>query len=239
MKISLIFFCLFLFIKGEITIDNCNNYIIDNNTINIAYSNNNYVCRLSGHTFNKSIILSNSISVTLDSLILISTGSLTPIIIEKNSEIKLNIRGNSYITDSPINENEGVIFMKEGSKLIIEGSILNINPNKKMAIKGEKDTSFCWKNGKINIFSTSSNAGGIYIDKEILFINGEFSYKAISGKNNVIETSGSIMIINGYYSINTESGKGIKAGDNIYIGIKNYDNNNYDNNYYYCNNNNY
>ena len=47
------------------------------------------------------------------------------------------------------------------------------------------------------------------------------------------------MIINGYYSINTESGKGIKAGDNIYIGIKNYDNNNYDNNYYYCNNNNY
>ena len=104
-----------------------------------------------------------------------------------------------------------------------------------MAIKGEKDTSFCWKNGTINIFSTSSNVGGIYIDKEILFINGEFSYKAISGKNNVIETSGSIMIINGYYSINTESGKGIKAGDNIYIGIKNYD----DNNNYYCNDYNY
>ena len=148
MKISLIFFCLFLFIMGEITIDNCNNYIIDNNTINITYSNNKYVCRLSGHTFNKSIILSNSISVTLDSLILISTGSLTPIIIEKNSEIKLNIRGNSYLTDSPINENERLIFMKEGSKLIIEGSILNINPNKKMAIKGEKDTSFCWKKGE-------------------------------------------------------------------------------------------
>jgi hypothetical protein len=162
--------------------------------------------------------LSNSITVTLNSLILISTGSLTPIIIEKNSVIKLNIRGNSYITDSPINENEGVIFLKEGSKLIIEGDyILNINPNKKMAIKGEKDTSFCLKKGKINIFSTSSNAGGIYIDKEILLINGEFSYKAISGKNNVIETLGSIMIITGYYSINTESGKGIKAGDNIYI----------------------
>ena len=32
------------------------------------------------------------------------------------------------------------------------------------------------------------------------------------------------MIINAYYYINTESGKGIKAGDNIYIGIKNYDN---------------
>jgi hypothetical protein len=29
------------------------------------------------------------------------------------------------------------------------------------------------------------------------------------------------MIITGYYSINTESGKGIKAGDNIYIWIKN------------------
>ena len=117
MKISLIFFCLFLFIKREITFDNCQDYIIDNNTINI--SNDYHVCILSGQTFNKSIILSNSITVTLNSLILISTGSLTPIIIEKNSVIKLNIRGNSYITDSPINENEGVIFLKEGSKLII------------------------------------------------------------------------------------------------------------------------
>ena len=160
-------------------------------------------------------------------LTLISRNSLAPLIIDKNYTVTLELGGESILIDSEINENDGVIYIREDSKLIIKNyeynpkGYLNIIPNKLFGIKGENLTSLSIINGiTLKIASTSYNAGGIYMGKNIIFEYCNFYYDGISGKNHAIEAEGLIMIISGRYYINSENGKGIKAKENVYIGKK-------------------
>ena len=160
-------------------------------------------------------------------LTLISRNSLAPLIIDKNYTVTLELGGESILIDSEINENDGVIYIREDSKLIIKNyeynpkGYLNIIPNKLFGIKGENLTSLSIINGiTLKIASTSYNAGGIYMGKNIIFEYCNFYYDGISGKNQAIEAEDLIMIISGRYYINSENGKGIKAKENVYIGKK-------------------
>ena len=229
--LTLSYFFLIKFISADINIRGYNEgYKIEKNIITFFKDDDYYI---SGIDFDKSIIINCSCQIYLSDLTLISRGSLTPIIIEKNYTVTLTLEGQSILIDSEGNENEGVIYLKEKSKLIIgdqshwcnynyyQNGILNIIPNKLYGIKGEGSTSFICNGPYLKIISTSNNAGGIYIGKNITFEFCNFFYDGISGKNHAIESEDDfIFIISGNYNINSENGKGIKTRDNLYIGRK-------------------
>ena len=103
---------------------------------------------------NKKIIVSSSSStLNLNSFTLANTNSLTPIFISSGKEVKLVLTGESTLTDSSSNENDGTIYLDEGATLTISGTgTLNINPNKLMAIYGTDSTSLIVNDGPtINI----------------------------------------------------------------------------------------
>jgi len=88
-----------------------------------------------------------------------------------------------------------------------------------MAINGTDDTSLTVNDGPtINIQSSSSNAGGIYMRKEIIFNNAKYTYSCTSGSNHALDTEGTIKLVKGTYTINSGSGKGIQSETYLYIG---------------------
>lgn len=82
---------------------------------------------------------------------------------KKEQTLNLVLNGESTLQDSSTNENDGTIYLEDGSSLIISGTgTLNINPYKLIDINEIDDISLTVNDGPtINIQSTSSNAGGI------------------------------------------------------------------------------
>ena len=196
-------------------------YIIERNTIilskNIPYD-------ITGNTNIYNIKVSSSCKITLNSLI-ISSPIYPAILIEENKEVNLILKGKSKLSDTKSNQYEGVIYLNEESKLIISGEdLLTIKPNKHMAINGAESTSLIVESGEININSTATDVGGIYLNKEIIFNNGIFKFdiniKTLNSINppNAIDSEGSITIKRGKYYINSGQGKGLQAKTYIYIG---------------------
>ena len=64
---------------------------------------------LTGSLIEKKIIVSSSCTINLSSLTLSNSGSLTPILISENQEVELALYGESTLTDSSTNENNGTI----------------------------------------------------------------------------------------------------------------------------------
>ena len=103
--------------------------------------------------------------------------------------------------------------------------ILNINPNKLMAINGTDNTSLTVNNGAtIKVESTSSNAGGIYLRTSITFNNAIYTYSCQSGTNHAIDTEGIVKLVKGNYTITSGDGKGIQTENYLYIGEEDGDN---------------
>ena len=127
--------------------------------------------------------------MNLKSFKLTNSGDFTPIVISSGKEVEIVLTGESFLSDSSNNENDGIIFLQSEATLIISGSgTLNINPNKLMAINGEDSTSLTVNGGPtIKIESNSSDAGGIYIKKDITFNNAIFSYSCSIGENPAIK----------------------------------------------------
>ena len=114
------------------------------------YTTNDF--KLSGTNIDKTIIVKSSVNLHLDSLTLASTGKLTPIIIENNCEVNLELNGVSSLVDSQTNENKGIIYLKEGAKLkIYGGGTLNLMINNYFGIYGENSTSLEINGGTIKI----------------------------------------------------------------------------------------
>ena len=63
----------------------------------------------------------------------------------------------------------------------------------------------------INMQSSSSNAGGVYLRSSITFNNVIYTYSCSSGKNHAIDSEGTIRLIKGKYTITQGSGKGIQS----------------------------
>ena len=166
----------------------------DSNSIFLGYGYDN-IYTLTGTGFDKNILIFYSSTITLKSFTLISSGKLTPLIINSDANVKLILEGTSTIIDSAENENDSVIFLRKGATLNITGNgTLNIITNKLMAIKGENSTSLILNNGTIKIFSTKTKAGGIYLKNNIEINNGNFFYEALSGKNPGIISDNSLVI---------------------------------------------
>ena len=73
---------------------------------------------------------------------------MTPIFISSGKEVNLVLTGESALTDSSSNENDGNIYLDKGATLTISGTgTLNINPNKLMAINGTESTSLTVNDG--------------------------------------------------------------------------------------------
>ena len=203
-------------------------YTVDGNTITLSNENGNY--KLSGSSDTHNIKVSSSCTINLDSLTLLSP-TLSALLIEQNKIVSLVLTGESSLADSTTNQNEGVIYLNKEAKLIISGEgILNIQPNKFMAINGTESSSLTVNGGTINIRSTATGVGGIYLRKEIIFNNGIYNFDInIKASNNekpphAIDTEGSITLKKGKFNINSGEGKGLQAETNVYIGTKN-DNN--------------
>lgn len=209
-------------INLNLTQKSTSDYSVDENTIKLIKKGGKY--QLKGISADKNIIISASSKVYLNSLTLNSTSTnLTPIIINENCSVTLVLSGKSYLEDSFDNENEGVIFMKKGASLTITGpGILNIYPNKYMAINGSDLTYLTINNGTLNITSESPSSGGIYVRKGIKFNGGNFIYDSQSGMHHAFYSEGSIIIKKGYLNIRS-GGKSILARENLYIGQKNVD----------------
>lgn len=194
-------------------------YTVEGDVVTLNNTNTNYYYILKGKCLDKSIVIKTSCFVYLDSLTLISTGKLTPIIVEENVQVFLHIYGKTTLIDSYHNENDAVIYVKSGAKLVIEeNGILNIMPNKRMAIMGENSTSLLIQDGNINIISSSTTVGGIYFCNEIRIFNGNLFYNALNGIYPAIGCKGSIMILRGSYNLNSGYGNGIHSNKNVYLG---------------------
>ena len=170
---------LLVFIKAQdpIEIDLSSNlgttayYTVEEKTINLSNDNGNYKLYRTSSIYN--IKVSSSCTINLNSLTLSSPES-APILIEQNKIVTLILIGESTLVDTAYNQNEGVIYLKKEAKLTISGEgTLNIQPNKHMAINGTESTSLIVNSGTINIISTATGVGGIYLRKEIIF-NEEF-----------------------------------------------------------------
>ena len=91
-----------------------------------------------------------------------------------------------------------------------------------MAINETEDTSLTVNEGPtINVESTSSTIGGIYLRKEINFNNAMYIYNCPNGKNHAIDTEGTIKLVKGKYSLTSGNGKGIQAEKYLIIGEEN------------------
>ena len=126
------------------------------------------------------------------------------------------------MTDSSSNENDGTIYLDEGATLTISGTgTLNINPNKLMAINGTESISLTVNDGPtINIESSTSNVGGIYLRESITFNNAIFTYSCPNGGSHSIDTEGTIKLVKGTYNLN--AGGEVKEFNQrvIYILVK-------------------
>ena len=155
-------------INSQVTIDfssilsSGDGFSVEDNIIKIEKDHYNYGHILKGTNIDKSILVSVSETIIFDSLTLASTGKLNPLIIDKNCDVYLELRGTSSLVDSSTNENGGIIYLREGARLTIGGSgTLNLMINKFVAINGENSTSLKLNGGTIKIISTENSAGGI------------------------------------------------------------------------------
>ena len=225
MRVKLILLIIYLlsFIQSSTTISFSSSgegYTILGNVLTIS-SEGEY--DLSTTETDKKIIVSSSCTLNLKSFSLTNSGTLTPLLISSGKTVQLILTGESTLTDSTTNENEGTIYLQSGASLIISGTgTLNINPNKLMAINGTDSTSLTVNDGPtINIQSTSSTVGGIYLRTAINFNNAIFTYICSSGAKHAIDSEGTIKIIKGTYNINSGGGKGIQSENYLYIGEEN------------------
>ena len=133
---------LFLLAQSSTTISfssSGNGYTVSDNVVTIS-SDGTY--DLTTTETNKKIIVASSCTLNLNSFSLINSGTLTPIVISSGKQVSLVLTGESTLTDSSTNENEGTIYLESSASLTISGTgTLNINPNKFMAINGTESTS--------------------------------------------------------------------------------------------------
>ena len=180
---------------------------------------------LEGSQTNKQITVSKSCILNLNSFSLTNSGTLTPLLIKENQAVTLVLTGSSTLQDSSTNEAEGTIYLESGASLIISGTgTLNLVPNKLLAINGTDATSLTINDGAtINIESSSSNSGGVYLRSFITFNNAKFTYTSSTGENHAIDSEGTIKLVKGTYSLTSGNGKGIQSENELYIGEKNGD----------------
>ena len=181
---------------------------------------------LTGSFGDKKIIVSSSCTLNLQDFKIINSGTLTPILISENKAVKIALTSESLLADSATNENDGTIYLQKGASLTISGTgTLIITPNKLMAINGTEETSLIVNDGAtIQIVSTLSTTGGIYMRKSITFNNAKIGYLAENGTLHAIDSEGDIKIIKGQYNLVSGDGKGIQSEKNLYIGEENEDN---------------
>ena len=154
---------------------------------------------MSGEFSDKGIIVAASCKLTFEGLSIYNSESLTPLLINENIAVEINLMGETNLQDSSSNENDGTIYLKAGASLTFSGEgIIHIYPNKMMGINGTDDTSLTVNGAvSIKIESNSENAGGIYLRKSITFNSGDFVYTTEFGTNHAIDTEGEVRIING------------------------------------------
>jgi hypothetical protein len=198
-------------------------YIVSDNIVTIS---NEGTYDLSGEQTEAKIIISASCTLNLNSFSIFNMGELTPIVISPNKEVNIVLTGESSLTDSSTNENNGTIYLQSGASLTISGTgSLDIYPNKFMAINGTEETSLTINDGaSITITSTSIDVGGIYLRKAITLNNAKLTYIMENGAHHAIDSEGNIKIVKGNYYLKSGNGKGIQSEKNLYIGEENGDN---------------
>ena len=198
-------------------------YTVSDNIVTIS---NEGTYDLSGEQTNAKIIISASCTLNLNSFSIFNMGELTPIVISPNKEVNIVLTGESSLTDSSTNENNGTIYLQSGASLTISGTgSLDIYPNKFMAINGTEETSLTINDGaSITIASTSTDVGGIYLRKAITLNNAKLTYYIENGAHHAIDSEGNIKIVKGEYYLTSGNGKGIQSEKNLYIGEENGDN---------------
>ena len=212
-----------LVIVQSTTIDFSNSgtgYTVSGNVVTIS-SAGSY--DLSGTVTDKNIVVSASCTLNLNSFSLTNSGSLTPILISSSQTVTMTLTGSSTLVDSSSNSNEGTIYLQSGASLTISGTgTLSITPNKFMAINGTDTTSLTVNGGPtINIQSSSTNAGGVYLRSAVTFNNAIFTYSCSSGENHAIDSEGTVKIVKGTYTLTAGNGKGIQSENYLYIGEEN------------------
>ena len=112
-KILIFLFLIILINTGDIEIDfsktltTNSDYTVERNTV-ILSKEEDIVYKLTGTSNNYNIKVSASCSIILNSLKL-SSPSFAPILIEENKVVNINLNGESNLSDTSSNQNEGVI----------------------------------------------------------------------------------------------------------------------------------
>ena len=107
-------------------------YTVSDNIVTIS---NEGTYDLSGKQTDAKIIISASCTLNLNSFSIFNIEESTPIVINPNKEVNIILTGESSLTDSSTNENDGTIYLQSGASLTISGNgSLNKYPNKFMVI---------------------------------------------------------------------------------------------------------
>ena len=158
----------------------------------------------------------NTIRLTLNSAVIISSSKLPPIQITKNEGVTVvELKGNSILADHASNEENAALITKSGS-LELEGyGSLNISGAAKHAI-GSSKKSITVRNGNINI--TSAATDGFHSEEGFVISGGSLD---ITASGDGIDAGVGTAIINGgHVRINSSANdtKGVKADAGITIG---------------------
>ena len=205
----IIYFSLLIGVQSSTSISFSSNgegYTVSDNIVTIS---NEGTYDLSGEQTDAKIIISASCTLNLNSFSIFNMGELTPIVISPNKEVNIVLKGESSLTDSSTNENNGTIYLQSGASLTISGTgSLDIYPNKFMAINGTNETSLTINDGvSITITSTSTDVGGIYLRKAITFNYAKLTYYIENGAHHAIDSEGNIKIVKGNYYLKSEMEK--------------------------------
>ena len=162
------------------------------------------------------VVAPNTLRLTLNSAVIISSSKLPPIQITKNEGVTIvELKGNNILSDHVSNEENATLITKSGS-LEFEGyGKLNISGATKHAI-GSSKKSITIRDGDISVISAASD--GFHADDGFVISGGSLDITA-SG-DGIDAGSGTAVLNGGNIRVNssTNDTKGIKADAGITIG---------------------
>lgn len=162
-------------------------YTVEDSLIKLTCPSQEYT--LTGSSTRGLLISSSDITLTLNQVQITTTGTSTPLIINRNCVTTINLSGPNTLQDAEDNEKDAVIYMESGSKLTISStntdtSVINLSiiPSKGKGIYGGSSTNLIINGGIIEL-KPGISTGFIHIGNDFILNKGNIKDTDIPDSN--------------------------------------------------------